>query len=59
VVLLVEDDQVLREVTGEMLIHMGFTVLEAKDGVKAVEVFREHEEQKPYLERNPSSHPKP
>jgi two-component system cell cycle sensor histidine kinase/response regulator CckA len=42
-VLLVEDDQVLREVTGEMLFQMGFTVLEAKDGVEAVEVFQEHE----------------
>ena len=43
--LLVEDEQMVREVTVGMLSHMGFTVLEAKDGVEAVEVFREHKDE--------------
>jgi len=41
-VLLVEDDEMLCALTEEMLTGMGFTVLAAKDGVEAVEVFREH-----------------
>ena len=40
--LLVEDEEMVREMTAAMLTHLGFTVLEAKDGVEAVEVFRQH-----------------
>jgi len=39
-VLLVEDDSQVREIAAAMLEHMGFSVIEAKDGVDAVEVFR-------------------
>ena len=39
-VLLVEDDAVLREMTKIALVTLGFQVLEAKDGVEAVEIFK-------------------
>ena len=41
-VLLVDDEEMVREITATMLMHLDFTVLEAKDGVEAVEVFRLH-----------------
>jgi two-component system cell cycle sensor histidine kinase/response regulator CckA len=44
-VLLVEDEEMLRKMTAEMLRHIGFRVLQAKDGVDAVEVFRQHREE--------------
>jgi two-component system cell cycle sensor histidine kinase/response regulator CckA len=43
VLLLVEDAEMVREMTAGMLTHLGFTVLEARDGVEAVEVFRQHQ----------------
>jgi PAS domain S-box-containing protein len=43
-VLLVEDEREVREMTKAMLGYLGFAVLEAEDGVEALEVFRQHEE---------------
>jgi len=40
--LLVDDDEFLLESTGTMLERIGFTLLTAKDGVEAMEVFRQH-----------------
>jgi two-component system, cell cycle sensor histidine kinase and response regulator CckA len=41
-VLVVEDEEMVRKMTVDMLRHIGFRVLEAKDGVEAVEVFQRH-----------------
>ena len=41
--LLVEDEELVREIGVTMLTHLGFGVLEAKDGIEAVEVFRLHQ----------------
>ncbi|MBU2621846.1 MAG: PAS domain S-box protein [Proteobacteria bacterium] len=43
-VLLVEDEEAVRKMSKTMLMHMGYTVLEAKDGVEAVDVFRQHKD---------------
>lgn len=43
-VLLVEDEYSVRKMTQEILMRMGFTVLEAKDGIEALEVFQKHKE---------------
>ena len=43
--LLVEDEEVVRELAVNMLTRLGFTVLEAKDGLEAVEVFRQHRDE--------------
>jgi len=40
-VLLVEDEEMVRNMAAAMLNRLGFSVLEAKDGVEAVEVFRQ------------------
>jgi PAS domain S-box-containing protein len=42
-VLLVEDEIAVRKITSTMLTMSGFTVLEAKDGVEAVELFKQHQ----------------
>ncbi|XID94917.1 response regulator transcription factor [Paenibacillaceae bacterium WGS1546] len=42
-VLIVEDQQVLREIMKEYLLDEGYRVLEASDGSQALELFREHE----------------
>jgi PAS domain S-box-containing protein len=42
-VLTVEYDENVRNMVKTMLIHLGFSVLEAKNGVEAVEVFRQHQ----------------
>lgn len=42
-VLLVEDDEMIRQVAAIMLRGLGFTVLVATDGIEAMEVFRRHE----------------
>lgn len=42
-VLVVEDQQVLREIIKEYLTDEGYRVLEAGDGVQALDLFREHE----------------
>ncbi len=44
-VLLVEDDRALREMTMIALVDSGFAVLQARDGVEAVEVFRQHRDE--------------
>jgi len=44
-VLLVEDEETVREVAAAILTSLGFAVLEAKDGVEAVEVFRKHQDE--------------
>ncbi len=43
-VLLVEDEEVVRAMAATMLCRLGFTVLLAKDGVEAVELFRQHQD---------------
>ena len=42
-ILLVDDDALLLESTGALVEKLGFTLLTAKDGVEAVEVFRQHQ----------------
>ncbi len=44
-VLLVEDEEMIRNMTTSMLTRMGFKVLEAIDGVNAVEIFQEHQDE--------------
>jgi nitrogen-specific signal transduction histidine kinase/CheY-like chemotaxis protein len=44
-VLLVEDEAALREMTKIALIGVGFTVLQARDGVEAVEIFGQHKDE--------------
>jgi len=44
-VLVIEDEEQLRSMVKEMLKHLGFTVLEAGNGIEAVEVFRQHRSQ--------------
>ena len=39
--LLIEDEAMVRDVAAAMLTRLGFSVLEAKDGVEAVELFRQ------------------
>jgi CheY-like chemotaxis protein len=41
-VLLVDDEEVVRQVAASMLKSLGFDVLEATDGQEAVEIFRKH-----------------
>ena len=43
VVLVVEDEEGVREVVGRMLERIGFHVLQAADGVEAIHLFDEHE----------------
>ena len=42
-VLVIEDEEVLRTMAGAMLESFGFSVLQAKDGVEALEVFGKHQ----------------
>jgi PAS domain S-box-containing protein len=44
-ILLVDDEEMVREMAKTMLTRLGFTVLEAKDGVEAVEIFRQHRDE--------------
>jgi PAS domain S-box-containing protein len=44
-VLLVEDEEMVRNMTEALLTRLGFTVLATKDGVEAVEAFRQHQEE--------------
>jgi PAS domain S-box-containing protein len=41
-ILLVDDDEFLRESTGAILEMLGFALLTAKDGVEALEIFQQH-----------------
>ncbi|MDX8396589.1 MAG: PAS domain S-box protein, partial [Mariprofundaceae bacterium] len=42
-ILIVDDEETIREIAEIMLEDVGFTILKAKDGVEGVEVFREHQ----------------
>jgi CheY-like chemotaxis protein len=44
-VLLVEDEEQVRKMAMKMLIRLGYTVLEAKDGAEAVVIFQKHQDQ--------------
>lgn len=44
-VLMIDDDQMVRNLTAAMLAHLGYTVLDAVDGVDAVEQFRRHKDE--------------
>ncbi|MCX5881094.1 MAG: ATP-binding protein [Deltaproteobacteria bacterium] len=44
-VLLVEDEEQVRKMVKIMLTRLGFIVLTAKDGVEAIEVFRQHQDE--------------
>ena len=44
-VLLVEDETMVRNIAATMLKHLGFSVIEAKDGVDAVDVFRQRRDE--------------
>ena len=41
-VLLIEDEDQVRNMAAVMLSRLGYTVLEARDGIEAVEIFRQH-----------------
>jgi PAS domain S-box-containing protein len=40
--LLVEDDPLVRDVANQFIVHLGYKVLQAGDGIEAVEVFQKH-----------------
>jgi len=42
-ILVVDDEQVIRNIVSEMLTRLGYSVLEAADGVRAIELFRQHQ----------------
>jgi CheY-like chemotaxis protein len=44
-VLLVDDDLIVLQVTTAMLSKLGFTVLSAMDGIDAVRVYRQHQDE--------------
>ena len=44
-VLLIEDEEQVRNMAKIMLTRLGYTVLEAKDGVEAVEIFQQHQDE--------------
>ncbi|MHB9096819.1 MAG: PAS domain S-box protein [Syntrophales bacterium] len=44
-VLLVEDEEAVREMAADMLTSLGFSVLKAKDGVDALELFRQRRDE--------------
>ena len=43
--LLVEDEEMLRNMAETMLTRLGFEVLTAKDGIEAVEMFKQHKDE--------------
>ena len=44
-VLLIEDEEQVRKMARTMLTHLGYRVIEAKDGVEAVEIFQQHQDE--------------
>ncbi len=48
-VLLVEDEEPVRNMARMMLTRLGYTVLEAMDGVEAVEIFKQHQDDIHYV----------
>jgi len=43
-VLLIEDEEQVRNMANKMLTHLGYTVIEAKDGSEAVQIFQQHQD---------------
>jgi len=43
--LLVDDDEIVLEITSMVLAKLGFKVLSARDGVEAVKVFQQHRDE--------------
>jgi PAS domain S-box-containing protein len=43
--LLIEDEEMMREMAATMLSRMGYTVLAARDGVEGVKIFKEHQDE--------------
>jgi CheY-like chemotaxis protein len=44
-VLLIEDELMLRDMAKAMIMHLGYTVLAAKDGIEALEMFARHQDE--------------
>lgn len=44
-VMLVEDDEMVREMVSEMFSHLGVSAILAKDGIDAITLFRKHEDE--------------
>ncbi|MEI7671951.1 MAG: PAS domain S-box protein, partial [Deltaproteobacteria bacterium] len=44
-ILLVEDEEMLRNMAAAMLTRLDYSVIEAKDGVEAMELFRQHKDE--------------
>ena len=44
-VLMIEDEEQVRNMAQSMLTYLGYTVLEAKDGVEAMEIFQQHRDE--------------
>src|SRR5262249_23767733 len=42
VVLVIDDEAVVRAVATKALVHQGYTVLVARDGMDAIEIFKQH-----------------
>lgn len=43
-ILVIDDEEIIRKIVGEMLERLGYSTLEAADGVQAVEIFKENQE---------------
>ncbi len=44
-VLLIEDEELVRDMTKELLTRLGYEVLEANDGFEALEIFQQHQDE--------------
>jgi CheY-like chemotaxis protein len=44
-VLLIEDEELVRDMTKVMLTRLGYCVLDAKDGFEALEIFQQHQDE--------------
>ena len=44
-VLLIEDEELVRKMTRTRLTHLGYRVIEAKDGIEALETFQQHQDE--------------
>ena len=42
-ILVVDDEEIIRRIVGEMLERLGYSVLEAANGIQAVEIFHQHQ----------------
>ena len=45
IILLVDDDDIVGRILSEMLKNLGFDVLSAENGKKAVEIYKEYEDE--------------